>query len=71
MTKILTDFNCINSYRIGVLDELGIRSGVFGDWDSGHDNVHDDMNMYVIMHDQCLFIATYDQQFSYMINSLS
>ena len=23
----------------------------------GHDNVHDDMNMYVIMHDQCLFIA--------------
>ena len=22
-----------------------------------HDNVHDDMNMYVIMHDQCLFIA--------------
>ena len=22
----------------------------------GHDNVHDDMNMYVIMHDQCLFI---------------
>ena len=25
--------------------------------DRGHDNVHDDMNMYVIMHDQCLFIA--------------
>ena len=23
----------------------------------GHDNVHDNMNMYVIMHDQCLFIA--------------
>ena len=23
----------------------------------GHDNIHDDMNMYVIMHDQCLFIA--------------
>ena len=23
----------------------------------GHNNVHDDMNMYVIMHDQCLFIA--------------
>ena len=23
----------------------------------GHDNFHDDMNMYVIMHDQCLFIA--------------
>ena len=23
----------------------------------GHDNVHDDMNMYVILYDQCLFIA--------------
>ena len=23
----------------------------------GHENVHDDMNIYVIMHDQCLFIA--------------
>ena len=30
---MLTDFNCINSDRIGVLDELGIRSGVFGYWD--------------------------------------
>ena len=33
---------------------------VSGLWDvmsRGHDNVHDDMNMYVIMHDQCLFIA--------------
>ena len=31
----------------------------FGGWGSirGHDNVHDDMNMYVIMDDQCLFIA--------------
>ena len=33
MTRMLTDFNCINSDRIGVLDELVIRTGVFGDWD--------------------------------------
>ena len=39
---------------------IGFRwvwGGFEGVWGRGHDNVHDDMNMQVIMHDQCLFIA--------------
>ena len=41
-------------------DFVQISAQKIGGWDlcsRGHDNVHDDMNMYVIMHDQCLFIA--------------
>ena len=38
----------LNGLLYLILNALGCR---------GHDNVHDDMNMYVIMHDQCLFIA--------------
>ena len=35
-----------------------------------HDNVHDDMIMYVIMHDQHP-VHSYDQHIIAMINSLS
>ena len=39
-------------------------------WDRVHDNVHDDMIMYVIMHDLHP-VHRYDQHIIAMINSLS
>ena len=51
----------------------GVHSGVGGVGGAKtrvHDNVHDDMNMSLIMHDHSLFIAMINIS-SPMINSLS